>query len=132
MKEVRLRIALVKTAFCKHKKLLQRNASMSLKKKMIHSYIRSVVTYGSEAWTINKEVKNKINAFECWIYGMVLKISWKDRVSNNEVLDRMGMKHAFTKFCCKEKTTFFGHICRGSNGNDIMTILERSVDGIRS
>ena len=32
----------------------------------------------------------------------------------------------------KRKAAFFGHICRGSSGNDIVTILEWSVDGIRS
>ena len=76
---------------------------MSLKKKTIRSYIWSVVTYGSEAWTINKEVQNKINAFECWIYCRVLKISWKDMVRNKKVLDRMGINMHLAKFYCKEK-----------------------------
>ena len=38
------------------------------------------------------EIWNKINAFECWVYRRVLKISWKHRVSNKEVLERMGIK----------------------------------------
>ena len=32
----------------------------------------------------------------------------------------------------KRKAAFFGHICRGSSGNDVMTILEGNVEGIRS
>ena len=88
IKEVKTRIALAKTAFWKHKELLKSNVSMSLK-KMIRSYIWSVVTYGSEAWTINKEIRNRINAFEYWIYRRVLKVSWTDKVRNKEVLKRM-------------------------------------------
>ena len=82
---------------------MKSNVSMSLKKKMIRKYIRSVVTYDSEAWTINTDVRNKTNAFECWVYRRVLKMK-----------------------------KFFGHICRVSSGNDILTILEGRLDGIRS
>ena len=28
----------------------------------------------------------------------------------------------------KRKAAFFGHICRGSSGNDVVTILEGSVE----
>ena len=31
----------------------------------------------------------------------------------------------------KRKTAFFGNICRGSRGTDIMAILEGSIDGVR-
>ena len=54
---------------------------MSLK-KVILSYIWSVVVYGSEVWTINIERQNSINEFICWMYHMVLTISLTDRVSN--------------------------------------------------
>ena len=46
IKEVKIRIALAKTVFWKHKELLKSNVSMSLK-KMIRSYIWSVARYGS-------------------------------------------------------------------------------------
>ena len=132
IKEVKTRIALAKTAFWKHKELLKSNVSMSLKKKMIRSYIWSVVTYGSEAWTINKEIRNNSNAFDCWIYCRVLKIRWTDKVSNKEVLQRMGINMHLMNSIAKQKAAFFGHICRGSSGNDVVTILEGSVEGIRS
>ena len=82
--EVKTRIALAKTAFWKRKELLKSNVSMSLRKTIIRSYIWSVVTYDNEAWTINKEIRNMIDAFECWIYRRVLKIRWKAKVSKKE------------------------------------------------
>ena len=32
----------------------------------------------------------------------------------------------------KSKAVFFEHICRGSNGEDFVTVLGGSVEGIRS
>ena len=91
-----------------------------------------MVTYGSEAWTINKEILNKINAFECWIYRRVLKISWTDKFSNKELLQRIRIRMHLMNSIAKRKAVFFGHICRCLNGNDVVTILEGSVEGIRS
>ena len=31
----------------------------------------------------------------------------------------------------KRKDAFFGHICRGSSGNDVVTILKKSGEGTR-
>ena len=63
---------------------------------MISSYIWSTVAYGREDWTINREVRNKINAFECWVYRIALKTNWKDR--------KNGDRNAFTQFYCKEES----------------------------
>ena len=82
---------------------------------MIRSNIWPVVTYGSEAWIINKEIRKKINAVECWIYRRVLKIRWTDKVSNKEVLQRMGINMHLMNSIAKRKATFFGHICRSSS-----------------
>ena len=132
IKEVKVWIALAKTTFWKHKELLKSSVGKSLKKKMIRNYIRSVVTYGSEAWALNKQVRNKINTFECWVYHRVLMIRWKDRVCNKEVLERMGIKLCLLSSIAKRTAAFIGHICRGSSVKNMLTILEGRLDGIRS
>ena len=117
-KEARLRIALAKKAFWKYKELLKSNISMSVKKMMIRNYIWSVVSYGSEAWTINKDIGNKINSFELWVYRRILKVNWKNRVSNKGVLHRMGIDDHLMDSIAKRKVAFFGHICRVSSRED--------------
>lgn len=81
-----------------------------------------MVIYGSEAWTINKEIRNKIDGFEVWIYRRILKISWKDKVNNRELLRRMGEGMYLMNSRAKRKAAFFGHICRGSRGDDFASI----------
>ena len=79
-----------------------------------------MVTYGGDAWTITKEVRDKINVFECWVHRRVLKSSWKDMVSSKEVLERMEIKMFLLSSIAKGKSVFVEHICRGSSGQDTL------------
>ena len=44
----------------------------------------------------------------------------------------MGINMLVMNSIAKRKAAFFGHICRGSSVNDVVTNLEGSVEGIRS
>ena len=69
VQEVKQRIAIAKSAFVSMKQIfLSRNVSMHLKLRLIKCYIFSILTYGSETWTINKLMENRICAFEIWIF----------------------------------------------------------------
>ena len=46
--------------------------------------------YGAETWTLRKEDVRRLNACEMWIWRRMEKVSWKDNVSNEEVLIRIG------------------------------------------
>ena len=39
-----------------------------------------------DAWTIGKAERRRLEAFEMWCYRKLLKISWVDKVTNEEVL----------------------------------------------
>ena len=56
---------------------------------LVNTYVWSILTYGCEAWTICKELLKKIQSFEYWCYRRILKMSWKDKITNEEVLRRM-------------------------------------------
>ena len=60
--------------------------------KILNRYVFSILNYGCESWTWNKAMRKKVNAFEMWCYGRMLKISWKDRVRNKEILRRLQTK----------------------------------------
>jgi len=54
----------------------------NLKKKIVKCTILSVVLYGAETWTMTQADKERLEAFEMWIWRRMLKISWVDKVSN--------------------------------------------------
>ena len=88
-KEIVARIAMAKITFWHSKELMRRNIREKIKSKLLNCYVFSVLNYGCESWTWNKAMQKKIDAFECWCYRRMLKISYVDKVSNQEVLERI-------------------------------------------
>ena len=81
--EVRCRIEKARTIFNKKKTFfVSRNLSLKLKIKMVRCYIHPVLLYGVKAWTMTE-------VFKIWIYRRILRISWIEHTTNEEVLRRM-------------------------------------------
>ena len=122
---------MAKTAFWQNKELMRSNIRAQTKLRILNCYVFSVLNYGCESWTWNKAMQKKIDAFEFWCYRRMLKISYVDRVTNNEVLKRMHTELHFRKDMWKRKMEFAGHVLRGSSGNSHLCILEGKVCGKR-
>ncbi|KAG1685544.1 MFS-type transporter SLC18B1 [Nymphon striatum] len=90
-----------------------------------------VMSYGAESWTFSKEVIRRIRAFEGWCYRRVLKISWKDHVTNEMVEEKMGCKRELVTGIGQRKMRFAGHVLRGSSGELANLVLEGTIDGKR-
>ena len=58
---------------------------------MLNCYVYPVLTYGSEAWTLTAESIRTLERCEVWFLRRMLKISWKEKVHNEEVLRRAGI-----------------------------------------
>ena len=50
------------------------------------SYGFSVVMYGCESWTIKKGEHQRIDAFELWCWGRLLRVPWTARRPNQSIL----------------------------------------------
>ncbi|KAG1664955.1 Retrovirus-related Pol polyprotein from type-1 retrotransposable element R2 [Nymphon striatum] len=97
---------------------------LKMKVKMLKSLIFSLVRYGSEAFALTKTLKKKITSLEFWCYRRILRISWTDMTTNTEVLQRMGLQETFLlQSILKRKASFFGHIARGSAGEELRMIV---------
>src|SRR6188768_1503011 len=59
----------------------------------------------------------------------MLKISWKDRITNVEVLQRMHTSLHFMSNMKKRKLECAGHVMRGSSGETHLYILEGKIYG---
>ena len=58
-----------------------------LKKKIIKAVVWSGALYGLETWTMRENEIDRLQAFEMWIWRRMEKISWKDKVTNEHVLE---------------------------------------------
>uniref|UniRef100_A0A8D9E864 Uncharacterized protein n=1 Tax=Cacopsylla melanoneura TaxID=428564 RepID=A0A8D9E864_9HEMI len=72
-----------------HKDIMRRNISIETRKRVLKTYVFSIVSSGSEAWTLNNNFCSRINAFETWCYRRMFKTRW-DKVNNVTILNRVG------------------------------------------
>jgi len=102
---------------------------MELKKRFVKSFIWSVALYGSETWTIKAADKKHLEAFEMWIWRRMLKISWRDHKTNEEVLRMVEEERTLITTIRRRQKTWIGHILRG-NGL-LKDIMEGKFEGRR-
>jgi hypothetical protein len=72
-------------AFRKKRALLTSTLDVKLGKKLVKCYIWSVALYGAETGTFRAVDKKHLESFEMWCWRRTEKISWTDRVRNEEV-----------------------------------------------
>ena len=101
--KIRSRIALAKAAFNNRQELLTNSMSRSVKKKIVETVVWSVLLCGSESWTMNCLVIQRIEAFEMWVLRRIKKVSWKEKKINEEVLTMKGEKRLLIEKIIKTK-----------------------------
>src|SRR6059036_3490061 len=86
--DVKVRIAMAKDAFNKRKEFLTKGLSRRLKKRMVKVLVWPVVLYRCKTWTLLQDEINRLEALEAWLWRGSEKISWRDKIRNDEVFAR--------------------------------------------
>ena len=91
----------------------RRDLSAELRTRMARCYVFSVLLYGCESWTLDSQTEKRIEAFEMYVYRRMLRISWVQRITNDEVLQRMQKQKEILNTIKERKTQYLGHVMRG-------------------
>ena len=83
-------VLLAKEAFKRKMSLLTSKLNIELKKKLVRCYVWSIVLYDSETWTLRKLERKYLESFEMWCWRRMEKIKWSEKVTNEQVLHRIG------------------------------------------
>jgi len=59
----------------------------------MHLECLSVALYAAETWTLTETLRKKLETCESWVWSKMLKISWTEKIMNEEVRKRIGEKH---------------------------------------
>ena len=62
-----------------------RSISLSSKSRLMCSLVTSIFLYACESWTLTAELQRRIQAMEMRFYSKILRISYRDHASNEEV-----------------------------------------------
>ena len=128
-KEIRRRIGIAKSTFTSINIILTaRNISIAVRLRVLKFYIWSTLLYGCETW-ISGDMIKKLEALETWFYRRMLRISWKEKVSNVEVYRRMNTSTSLLIDIVHRQLTFLGHTLRKGELENL--VVTGFVDGNR-
>ena len=85
---------------------------LELRKKLVQCYIWSIALYGAETWTLRAADQKHLESNEMWSWRGMEKISWTDRVRNEEVLLGAKEQGNILHEISKRKANWIGHILR--------------------
>ena len=106
---------------------------LSSKIRLMRSLVTSVFLCACESWTLTAEIQRRIQAMEMRCYRKILHISYKDHVTNEEVLAKIqqaiGPNEDLLTIIKRRKLQWYGHVSRSSGL--AKTILQGIVNGGR-
>ena len=82
---------------------------MSTKVRLVKAMVFPVVMYGCESWTIKKDERRRIDAFELWCWRRLLRAPWTARRSNQSILKEISSEYPSEALTLKLKLQYFGH-----------------------
>ena len=108
-----------------------RSISVSSKIRLMRSFVTSIFLYVCESWTLTAELQRRIQAQKMRCNRKILRISYKDHVTNEEVCAKIQKairpyKDLLT-IVQRRKLQWYGHVSRSSDL--AKTILQGTVKG---
>ena len=90
--------------------LKSKNIILLKKVHIVKAMVFPVVTYNCESWTVKKAACQRIDAFELWCRGRLLRIPWTARRSNQSILREIKPEYSLEGLMLKLKLQYFGHL----------------------
>ena len=87
-----------------------RDITLLTKVHVVKSMVFPVAMFGCESWTVKKAECRRIDAFELWCWGRLLKVPWTTRRSNQSILKEINPGCSLEGLMLKLKLQYFGHL----------------------
>ena len=87
-----------------------RDITLPTKIHLVKAMVFPVVMYVCESWTVKKAECRRIDAFELWCWGRLLRVPWTARRSNQSILKETSPKYSLERLMLKLKLQYFGHL----------------------
>ena len=87
-----------------------RDITLPTNVRLVKAMVFPVVMYGCESWTVKKAERRRIDAFELWCWGRLLRVPWTARRSNQSILKEISPGISLEGMMLKLKLHYFGHL----------------------
>ena len=98
--------------------LKSRDLTLPTKFWLVKAVVFPVVMCGCESWTVRKDERWRIDAFELWCWRRLLRVPWTARRSNQSVLKEVSPEYSLEGL--KLKLQYFGHPMQNSLEKTLM------------
>ena len=92
--------------------LKSRDITLPTKVRLVKAIAFPVVMYGCESWTVKKAERQRIDAFELWCWGRLLRVPWTARRSNQSIQKETSPGCSLEGLMLRLKLQYFGHLVR--------------------
>ena len=89
-----------------------RDIPLPTKVHLVKAMVFPVVMYGCEIWMVKKAKRRRIDAFELWCWGRLLRVLWTAGRSNRSILKEISPGCSLEGLMLKLKLQYFGHLMR--------------------
>ena len=111
--EIQRRMAEASASFGRlhQRRLNNHHVSMQVKGKIHRAIVLSTLLYGAEAWTVYRRQVKKLHAFMMRNLRSIMMITWMDKVTNNDILERTGLP-PMEDLLIRKNLRWTGHLTR--------------------
>ena len=90
-----------------------------------------IATYGCESWTLRKNEKTRLEAFEMKGLRKILRVSWTAKKTNEWVLNKAAVKKELLDTVKARKLAYYGHTMRKQGSCLEKEIMQGTMPGAR-
>jgi len=107
-----------------------RDITLPTKVHLVKAMVFLVVMYGCESWTIKKAECRRIDAFELWCWGRLLRVPWTARRSNQSIQKKINPEYSLEGLILKLRLQYFGHLMQRTDSLE-KTLMLGKIEGRR-
>ena len=86
--------------------------------------------YGCERWTIKKAEHQRIDAFELWCWGRLLRVPWTARRPYKSILKKINPEYSLEGLMLRLRLQYFGYLMPRADSLEKALILGK-IEGRR-
>ncbi|XP_049711397.1 leucine-rich melanocyte differentiation-associated protein isoform X1 [Elephas maximus indicus] len=89
-----------------------KDVTLKTKVHLTQAMVFSITSYACESWTVNKEDRRRVDAFELWCWRRTLNIPWTAKRTNKSALEEVRPECSLEARMARLRLTYFGPVVR--------------------
>ena len=107
--------------------LNNKNIPLKTRSSVYETCVRSVLLYGAETWAMTTKLENVLKTCDYRMMRYMAGVKWQDRISNEEVVERCGIKdmqHSLRH----RRLQWFGHVKRRKESEVLRKVNDMEIE----